>query len=105
MQVSNVMLQGIGTTDVMSTATRSLSQTLRIMQRSIKALTLLLRTRVLPIGAERMAESAFPLSLCTTLQLLYQCLACVQIGQDMFRIFAPEDSAMLHASTRYALHL
>jgi hypothetical protein len=39
------------------------------------------------------------------LQLLYQRLAAIQIREQVFRLFTPEHSAMLHTRTRDALHL
>jgi hypothetical protein len=66
----------------MRTAASGLCQSIRAKQCSVEALTLFLRTRILPIWAEGMAERPSPLALCTTLQLFYQCLACVQVGKQ-----------------------
>jgi hypothetical protein len=88
----------------MSTASGSLSQVLRIVERCIEALALLLCTRILPIRAEGMTERSFPLTLCTTFQLLYQCLARIQICKQRFCVFTPKHGTMLHTRARYSLY-
>lgn len=65
-------------TYVMSLAARRLGQLLRRAQLLIKLLTLLLRTRILPIRTERMAKRTLPLSFGPALQLLQQRLAPIQ---------------------------
>jgi hypothetical protein len=75
------------------------------IQSSIELLTLLLRAGILPVGAERVAESTASLALCTALELLTQRLASVQVGQQCLGILAPEDGAVLHARTRNTLDL
>ena len=89
----------------MCLAARSFSEVLRIMQSRIESLDLLLCTCVLPIGTERVAERALPLTLRTALKLLKQRLSRIQISKKMFCILAPEDSSMLHPRARNTLHL
>ena len=52
---------------MVSTASSSERKVSWFLQRLIKSVTLLLRTRILPIWTEWMAERALPFSLCTTL--------------------------------------
>jgi hypothetical protein len=81
----------------MRTASRRLRQLRLTPQRPIKALTLLLRTGILPIRTVRMTKCL--------LQLLDQRLRSIQIRQSALRIPAPKDSPMLHARARNALDL
>jgi hypothetical protein len=84
---------------------RRLSEIIRIPQRLIKSLNLLLRTRVLPIRTERVAKRALPLALRTAFELFQQRLPRIQTSKEVLSILAPEDSSMLHARTTDALDL
>jgi hypothetical protein len=90
---------------MMSLASCGRRQIVCSVQSSIKLLALLLRAGILPVGAERVAESTASLALCAALELLTQRLAAVQVGQQRLGILAPEDGAVLHARTRNTLHL
>jgi hypothetical protein len=84
----------------MSTAPRRIRQILRLTQRDVKPLALLLRARVLPIRTKRMTERAALL----TRELLHQRLPTIQTPQQPLRIFTPEHSPMLHPRARKTLH-
>lgn len=79
-------------TYVVSTTPRSIRQLLRTPQHLVEPLTLLLRTRILPIRTERMTERP----LTTTLKLFNQRLARVKTRKQRFCIFAPKHCPMLH---------
>lgn len=72
---------------MMSFATGRFCQDLSAPKVSIKLLTLLLRTCVLPIRAERVRKCAG--------KLLLECLVFIQVRQQLFCILTPVDTAML----------
>ena len=98
------MWDEVPVTYVVGLAAGGLGQLVRIVELRIKCLALLLCARILPIRAEGMAEGAFPLALGTALQLLHQCLSCIQSAQQGLRTLAPKHSPMLHPGARNALH-
>lgn len=92
-------------TYVVSLAACSLSELVRVAELCVERLDLLLCACVLPIGAERVAESTLSLALCAALELLEQRLARIEVGEQVLSILTPEDSSMLHARTRDTLDL
>jgi hypothetical protein len=93
----------MGETYVVSLAACSLSELVRVTELCVERLDLLLCACVLPVGAEGVAESTLPLALCAALELLEQRLACIEVGEQVLSIMAPEDGSMLHARTRDTL--
>lgn len=91
-------------TYVVGLAARGCREVCRVTESCVEGLNLLLCACILPVGTERVTESALPLALRTTFELLKQRLSRIEIRKQVLSIMAPENSSMLHTSTRNALH-
>lgn len=78
-------------------ASRGQGQLALATQSSIKLITLLLSARVLPVRTERVGERP--------VQLLLKRLACIQLLQQLLRIFSPVYTSVLLSRTTDALNL